>query len=209
MTLVKICGITNQDDALASVEAGADALGFNFYRNSTRFVEPDQARRIVDGLPKRVLTVGVFVNESPDEVRKIVSRSGVGAIQLHGDETPEYCEQLSDHFVIKALRVTSDFEPLAAIAYKVQAVMLDTYDPVKFGGTGHVMDWSTARKTRDLVTRLFLAGGLSPENVAQAIAEVSPYAVDVCTSLEMAPGKKDHNRVRAFIRIAHDTVVKR
>jgi phosphoribosylanthranilate isomerase len=160
-------------------------------------------------LPKHVLTVGVFVNESPEEVRRLVSRSGVGAIQLHGDETPEYCALLSDYFVIKALRVKSDFEPQTAAAYKVQAVMLDTYDPVKFGGTGHVMDWSAARKTRDLVPRLFLAGGLSPENVAQAIAAVSPYAVDVCTSLEIAPGKKDHNRVSAFIRTVHDTVVKR
>ena len=209
MTLVKICGITNQADALASVEAGADVLGFNFYPKSPRFIHPDQARRIVDALPKRVLTVGVFVNESPEDVRNMMSRSGVGAIQLHGDETPEYCELLSDQFVIKALRVKSDFEPTAAAAYKVQAVMLDTYDPVKFGGTGVVMDWSAARKTRDLVTRLFLAGGLSAENVAQAIAEVSPYAVDVCTSLEIAPGKKDHDRVRAFIRTVHDTAVKR
>ena len=209
MTLVKICGITNREDALASVDSGADALGFNFYRHSPRFIEPDEARKIVDELPSGVLAVGVFVNEAPEAVRSIAARAGVGALQLHGDETPEYCELLSDHFLIKALRVNSDFQPSAAAAYKVQAIMLDAYDPIKFGGTGHVIDWSSARKTRGLVTRLFLAGGLSPENVAEAIMEVSPYAVDVCTSLEKAPGKKDHDLVKAFIHTAHNTVVKR
>ena len=209
MTLVKICGITNPEDAFAAVEAGADALGFNFYRNSPRFIEPDRARKIVDALPESVLTVGVFVNEPVEEVKTTLIRSGVGAIQLHGDETPEYCEPLKNHFIIKALRVSSGFQPEAAAAYSVEAIMLDAYDPVKFGGTGRVIDWSAARQTRDLVPRLFLAGGLTPENVAQAISEVSPYGVDVCTSLETTPGKKDHNRMRAFILAVHDTGVKR
>ena len=201
--LIKICGITNLEDALLAVDAGAGALGFNFWRPSRRFIEPGDARVIIDQLPANVLTVGVFVNEeSPQIVERIAAQAGVTALQLHGDESPEYCEALVDHYVIKALGVGDDFEPQHALKYNVRAIMLDALDDKNRGGTGRRINWSAARRTRELVPRLFLAGGLSPENIAEAIAEVHPYAVDACSALESAPGKKDAERVRSFIKAA-------
>ena len=201
--LIKICGITNLEDALFAVDAGAGALGFNFWKPSRRFIEPSEARVIIDQLPANVLTVGVFVNEaSPEIVEQIAAQAGVVALQLHGDESPAYCEALADHYVIKALAVGDDFEPEQALKYNVRAIMLDAFDKKNRGGTGRQIDWSVARRTRELVPRLFLAGGLSPENIAEAIATVEPYAVDACSALESAPGKKDPERVRSFIEAA-------
>lgn len=200
MTYVKICGITNLEDALAAVAAGADMLGFNFYRPSPRYLEPKAARAIIDELPAGVLTCGVFVNEeSPQTVAEIANESGVAALQLHGDETPEYCSQLSDRYVIKVFGVDREFVPEQTAAYSVSAIMLDALDRRAHGGTGRVIDWTTARRTRELVPKLFLAGGLSPENIGAAIEAVNPYAVDACSSLEFSPGRKDAARVRAFV----------
>lgn len=205
MTLVKICGITNLEDALMCTAAGADALGFNFYRQSPRYIEPLTARQIINSLPKKILPVGVFVNEpTPAAVERIASDSGVGAVQLHGDESPEYCRALGDRYVIKVLKAGTGFEPQIALEYEGRAIMLDTFDPEIRGGTGRVFDWSIARKTRTLVPTLFLAGGLSPENVREAIMAVNPYAVDACSSLEELPGKKDSSRVEAFVKAARD-----
>lgn len=205
MTLVKICGITNLEDALMCAETGADALGFNFYRRSPRYIEPLVARQIINNLPKKLLTVGVFVNEpTPAVVERIVTDSGVGAVQLHGDESPEYCRALGDRYVIKVLKAGTDFEPASALEYEGRAIMLDTFDPEMHGGTGRVFDWSVARETRTLVPALFLAGGLSPENVRDAINAVNPYAVDACSSLEVNQGKKDSSRVEAFVKAARD-----
>jgi phosphoribosylanthranilate isomerase len=201
--LVKICGITNLEDAIVAVDAGAGALGFNFYRPSPRYLEPRAARAIITQLPTDVLTVGVFVNEeSPQKVEQIAVEAGVAALQLHGDETPEFCAQLNPRFVIKALSVKPDFDPSRACEYDVQAIMLDAFDKSLRGGTGHVIDWSIAQRTRALVPKLFLAGGLSPDNVAAAIAAVKPFAVDACSALETAPGRKDPQRVRAFVKAA-------
>ena len=206
MTLVKICGITNLEDAQACVEAGADALGFNFYAPSPRYIEPKAARQITAQLPADVLTVGVFVNgETPEIVAQIATDAGVSALQLHGDESPDYCRALSDRFVIKVLPVSRGFKPERAIDYQVQAIMLDALDREARGGTGRVIDWSVARQTAALVPRLFLAGGLSPENVAEAITAVEPYGVDACSALEISPGKKDPERVRAFLQAARVT----
>jgi phosphoribosylanthranilate isomerase len=203
MTFVKICGITNLEDALLSVAAGADALGFNFYRRSPRYIEPFAAREIVEHLPGNVLTVGVFVNEpTPDTVVRIASEAGVAAVQLHGDESPDYCRALRGQYVIKVLTAGSDFKPQQALDYKVQAIMLDTFDPEMRGGTGRVSDWSVARKTRELVPKLFLAGGLAAENLRFAIAAVDPYGVDACSKLEISPGKKIRERVEAFVNAA-------
>lgn len=205
MTLVKICGITNLEDALMCAETGADALGFNFYRRSPRYIEPLVARQIINNLPKKLLTVGVFVNEpTPAVVERIVTDSGVGAVQLHGDESPEYCRALGDRYVIKVLKAGTDFEPASALEYEGRAIMLDTFDPEMHGGTGRVFDWSVARETRTLVPTLFLAGGLSPENVRDAINAVNPYAVDACSALEVNQGKKDSSRVEAFVKAARD-----
>ena len=199
MTLIKICGITNLDDALAAVAAGADALGFNFYKPSPRYITPQSAHEIIAQLPNEVLKVGVFVNEaSPQTVQNIANESGVEAVQLHGDESPEYCRELAQH-TIKALAVSHDFDTNIVQRYQVDAIMLDTKHNTLRGGTGRAFDWSIAQQVNEIVPKLYLAGGLSPENVADAIATVRPYAVDACSSLESVPGKKDHDRMRAFV----------
>lgn len=205
MVRVKICGITNLDDALRSVDAGAHALGFNFYPQSPRYIEPSAARRIIEQLPASILCVGVFVN-LPDaqQVKRLASESGVQAVQLHGDESPAYCQKLKDLFVIKALRVNSDFEPEQAARYETEAVLLDGFSPVAFGGAGQGFDWSVAMRSRKLVAKLFLAGGLNANNVAAAIESVQPYAVDACSGLESVPGRKDMAKVRAFIEAARE-----
>jgi phosphoribosylanthranilate isomerase len=201
---VKICGITNLEDALAAVAAGADMLGFNFYRSSSRYIEPRAAREIIDEFGwTNLLTVGVFVNEkTPELLEQVADEAGVCALQLHGDESPDYCRALKRQHVIKVLRVTRDFVPERALDYKVESIMLDAFDKDLRGGTGQTIDWSIARRTRELVPKLFLAGGLAPENVAAAIAAVEPYAVDVCSAVETAPGKKDAQRMREFVRAA-------
>ncbi|HEX6649291.1 MAG TPA: phosphoribosylanthranilate isomerase [Pyrinomonadaceae bacterium] len=202
MTFIKICGITNVDDALAAIAAGADALGFNFYRPSPRYVTPQTAREIVAQLPSTVLTVGVFVNEESQSVTRIANEAGVTAFQLHGDESPTYCRELADRYVIKTLAVSRDFNVQTVKAYEVEAVMLDTRDNTLRGGTGRVFDWSIAAEVNKAVPKLFLAGGLSPENITEAIETVQPYAVDACSALEDKPGRKNHERMRAFVELA-------
>lgn len=204
MTRVKICGITNLEDALDAVEAGADALGFNFYKRSPRYVEPQAARRIIEELPAKLLTVGVFVNErAPEEVARLASLAGVGAVQLHGDEPPAYAHALRPLRVIKALRVGADFVPERVAEYETNGLLLDAFDSRERGGTGRTFDWEIARRVRALVPKLYLAGGLSVENVAEAVRLVRPYCVDACSRLERAPGRKDPERVRSFIRAVH------
>ena len=207
MTFIKICGITNVDDALAAVAAGADALGFNFYKPSPRYVTPQAAREIVARLPLSMLTVGVFVNEeSPQSVRNIANEAGVTALQLHGDEPPEYCRELGkDRYVIKTFAVAHDFDVRKIQPYEVEeveAIMLDTKHNSLRGGTGRVFDWSVAKEVNEFVPKLFLAGGLSPENIEEAIATVRPYAVDACSALEDEPGRKNRERMRAFVEMA-------
>jgi len=199
MTLVKICGITNLDDALAALDAGADALGFNFYPRSPRYIKPETAGRIIENVPDEVLTVGVFVNEALAVVEKTTSVAGISAIQLHGTESPEYCKALEGRYLIKVFATGSEFKPETVLDYQVKAIMLDAYDGKTFGGSGKLSDWSIARKTRELFPALFLAGGLSAENVSEAIDRVNPYAVDACSQLENEPGQKDHARVRDFV----------
>jgi indole-3-glycerol phosphate synthase / phosphoribosylanthranilate isomerase len=197
---VKVCGITNLKDAQMCVRAGVDMLGFNFYRASSRYIEPLQTRRIIDQLPATVTGVGVFVNEeSPERLAGIAELAGVAAVQLHGDETPSYCRALENCFVIKALWVREDFVAEQLSEYGANAILLDAFSSKGRGGTGEQFDWSVARQALPFVSKLFLAGGLTPENVAPAVAFVRPYAVDVCSSLESAPGKKDDERVRAFV----------
>ncbi|HEY0077505.1 MAG TPA: phosphoribosylanthranilate isomerase [Pyrinomonadaceae bacterium] len=201
MIQVKICGITTGADARAAVEAGADALGFNFWRRSVRYISPQAARRIIEELPEGVLPVGVFVNvREPERLARIASEAGVRAVQLHGDETPDYCRRLVGQTIIKALRVGDDFEPESAATFGASAVLLDAFSKAGRGGTGETFDWSIARRVRALVPQLYLAGGLTPENVPEAIAAVEPFAVDVCSGVESAPARKDHARIRAFIR---------
>ena len=199
MTLVKICGITNLDDALAAVAAGADALGFNFYKPSPRYITPQHAREIIEQLPESLLTVGVFVNEETATVTAIAGEAGLRALQLHGDESPEYCRELADYYVIKTFAVSDTFDVETAKAYEVEAIMLDTKHNRLRGGTGRVFDWSVAQRLRPMIRKLFLAGGLSPENIENAVQIVHPFAVDACSALEDTPGKKNHERMRVFV----------
>lgn len=207
MTYIKICGITNLEDALAAAELGADVLGFNFYKPSPRYIAPHSAREIVKQLPRSVLAVGVFVNEkSPDSVLTIAKEAGVSGLQLHGDESPEFCNELAatPYYVIKALAAGDGFDIQQAEAYQVEAILLDTKDNKLRGGTGRVFDWSIAQQIKELLPKLYLAGGLSPENIEEAIDRVRPYAVDACSGLEDKPGKKNHERMRAFVETARN-----
>lgn len=202
MTLVKICGITNLEDANAAVAAGADAIGFNFYQRSPRYIAPTDARAIIDALPVEIAKVGVFVNaETTTFVEETAAEARIDMVQLHGNETPEFCKSLSQYFVIKVLAVGPDFDISQIRTYTTDAIMLDAFDRKLHGGTGRVIDWGIAKRVRELVPKLFLAGGLSPENVVEAITTVKPFAVDVCSALEKVPGKKDTERMRSFIKL--------
>lgn len=204
MVRVKICGITNVEDAFAAVEAGADALGFNFYRKSPRYIKPERARAIIEQLPPFVTPVGIFVNEDDlDAMARIVVEAGLAVVQLHGDESPALCRRVAERWrVIKAVRVGPEFHPHELALYPAHAILLDAARAGAYGGTGERFDWMLARRAKSFVSVLILAGGLSPENVAEAVRCVQPYAVDVCTGVEACPGKKDVERMRAFIAAA-------
>src|SRR5215510_5053254 len=206
---VKICGITSVDDARAAIDAGADMLGFNFYGPSPRFIEPAPAGQIIRsirleaGRNYRPSMIGVFVNESIQEVAQIAEAVDLEGIQLHGDETVEYCRELKlacpQRLVIKAFAADSDDSVDKARTYPAYAIMIDAFHSGLRGGTGRVADWSLASVVTKKVPRLFLAGGLSPENVAAAIDAVHPYGVDVCSGVESEPGRKSAKRMREFV----------
>lgn len=202
MTLVKICGITNLEDALVSVKFGADALGFNFYEKSPRYILPEKARGICAELPPGVLKVGVFVNESLDKITEIAELVSLNAIQLHGDETPEFVGEAKARFsgeIIKALRVSKDFTPEDVLRFDADAILLDSFSRREYGGTGETFDWELAKKVGELIPKMYLAGGLSVENIADAIIRVRPFAIDACSLLEKEKGRKDSQKVRDFI----------
>ncbi|MDO8446400.1 MAG: phosphoribosylanthranilate isomerase [Deltaproteobacteria bacterium] len=202
MVKVKICGITNLEDALTSAEYGADALGFIFYEKSSRYITPEDAGSIIKELPPFVTTVGVFVNETVERMNEIKRISGVEAFQLHGDETPEMCGAL-DVKVIKGFRVSDQWSVAGDQfpKYKVSAYLLDTHREGVPGGTGETFSWDVAIEARKY-GRIILAGGLTPENVSDAVKKVRPYAVDVASGVEERPGKKDLRKVREFIERA-------
>lgn len=200
MLRIKICGITNLEDAIAATDYGADALGFVFHPQSPRNVTPETVKEIISELPPYVTTVGVFVNEKKSAIEKIVSFSGLDIIQLHGSEPPAMCRM--SRKVIKAIRVKdlTSLEPLKK--YKASAFLLDTYSPDATGGTGRIFNWDIAIEAKKL-GRIVLAGGLTPENVAEAIRWVMPFAVDVATGVEGSKkGRKDHKKLRQFIERA-------
>ena len=198
---VKICGVTNPDDALAAVEAGADALGFVFHKASPRYVGADVVRNIVASLPPLVLPVGVFVNEELKKVRDLMDSCGLAVAQLHGDETATYCEELGRP-VLKAIRLRNTSSFLAMAEYKgraqVRGFVLDAYSDAAYGGTGHVADWALAAEAA-CTAPIILAGGLTSANVREAILKVRPYGVDVSSGVEASPGKKDPAKVKGFI----------
>jgi phosphoribosylanthranilate isomerase len=198
MTFVKICGITNLEDALFASEAGADALGFVFHKKSPRYIAPERAWDIIKRLPPFVVTVGVFADQDAEDIRRVAAESNVDAVQLHGNESPEYCSSIGKR-IIKAIRVR-DIESLIDIKkYNVSAFLLDTYDKELRGGTGRIFNWEIAREAKAINKRIIIAGGLTPENVSEAIKIVEPYGVDVSGGVESEKGKKDHQKIKAFI----------
>jgi phosphoribosylanthranilate isomerase len=197
MTKVKICGITALDDALMAAEAGADALGFVFFEKSPRHVDPQQAARIISQLPPFIQAVGLFVNAEADYVNETAELCGLDLVQLHGDESPSYCD-LIHRRVMKAFRVKG-METVARLSqYRVAAFLLDAYCADSYGGTGKSFDWDCAVAAKEQ-GRIVLAGGLDPDNVAAAVARVLPYGVDVSSGVESSPGRKDPEKVRRFI----------
>lgn len=203
MTRIKICGITNLDDAIISVKFGADALGFNFYEKSPRYITPEAALVIIKNLPENVLKVGVFVNASLDKIAKIASLAKLSALQLHGEETPDFVRELkakTNLETIKAFRVSPGFQPDDILKYEADAILLDAFSPIEHGGTGETFDWEIALKVRQLFPKMYLAGGLTAENVWEAINRVKPFAVDVCSSIEAGKGKKDKEKLRNFCK---------
>lgn len=198
MTRVKICGITNLDDALVAVDAGADALGFNF-ATGPRKVDPKTARRIIERLPPFVVVVGVFVGEDTS-VARIADECGVQVIQLHGGESAHFADSLSPRPVVPVVHV-KDAASLKAIAsYQgASAILLDAKAPGMLGGTGRTFDWDLAVEAKRFGKPIILAGGLNPDNVADAVRAVDPYAVDAASGVESSPGRKDHELLRAFV----------
>jgi phosphoribosylanthranilate isomerase len=201
MVKVKICGITNATDALMAASAGADAVGFNFWPSSPRYIEPQDVIPIRLSLPPFVATVGVFVNAPPERVRDIMGQCGLEYAQLHGRETPRMVSQLRGLRVIKAIRMRREEDLTELERYAVEAFLLDTYVKGTPGGTGEPFDWDLARAASSRA-KIVLAGGLTPENVAEAVRAARPYAVDVATGVEESPGKKSRELVNRFVRAA-------
>ena len=198
-TRIKVCGVTRLEDALFAVRLGVSALGFNFYRPSPRYIAPAAARAIIDRLPPFVAAVGIYANETEMEyVTAIADEAGVGAIQLHGPKFPSGEFQPSGRPLIRAVAVDKDFKPESLAALKASAFLLDAFHPHLSGGTGTTFNWELAREASRFGT-IILAGGLNPANVGRAIQEVHPYAVDVASGVELAPGQKDPELLRAFI----------
>ena len=196
MVKVKICGMTNYEDAIAAVNFGADAIGFIFHQPSPRYISPNMAAQITRKLPPFVTTVGVFVKKRPKEIQEIIRVAGIDIVQLHGDESPEICHAFKR--VIKVVRVKDDNLSMLK-QYLVSAFLLDTYTNTTYGGTGTSFDWDIAKKAKRFGP-IILAGGLTPENVKEAVQKVIPYGVDVVSGVEgEIKGEKNHNKMKAFI----------
>jgi phosphoribosylanthranilate isomerase len=198
-TRVKICGITNLADAQAAVAVGADVLGLNFYEGSPRRVSMKTAAEIANQLPPFVMRAGVFVNADEELVTRAIGECGLSLLQFHGDEPPEFCAQFG-LMSMKAFRIR-DAESLKQLPrFQTDAYLLDAFSPEARGGTGEKFNWELAIEAQKFGKPIFLAGGLTPENVADAVRKVRPFGVDVASGVESAPGQKDTSKVRAFIR---------
>lgn len=196
---IKICGLTNVSDALAAVDAGADALGFMFYEASPRHLTAEAAAKIIRRLPPFVAKVGVFVNASAGAIQRTAEACGFDTLQLHGEETPEFCREFPKLKIVKAFRIKDAASLQALPPYETDAWLLDSFVPGKPGGTGEKFNWELAAEAKESGRPVILAGGLTPENIAEAVHEVWPFGVDVSSGVESAPGRKDHARIRDFI----------
>lgn len=202
MVKVKICGITNLEDALYAASHGADALGFVFYKKSPRYIKPEKAREIIKYLPKTITKVGVFVNAREATVRKITDNLKLDVLQFHGDESEDFCSRFRDFKMIKAFRVKDEIDLAELSNYGVWAYLFDSFSEEKFGGTGKRFNWKTLSCLKSLKKTIFLSGGLNPGNVKKALRAFSANWVDASSSLEIYPGKKDSVKIRKFIRNA-------
>ncbi len=199
---IKICGLTNYEDAAAALDMGADMLGFNFYPKSPRYVDPKKAADIIAKIPAFTDIVGVFVNETYDNVRKTVDNCQLCWAQFHGDETPEYVRDFRTFNIktMKAVRVRDSHDVDYAMQFHTDAILLDAYDPKKYGGTGISFDWNVIG---DMTKRVFLAGGINPDNVIKAV-ELGVYGIDVCSGIESKTGIKDHKKMKQlFDNVRH------
>ncbi len=201
---VKICGVTNKEDALNAISLGAEAIGFIFSKDSPRYISPEKAEGISLFLPPFVLLVGVFVNQSKEEITEIAHKVHLDLIQLHGNETPSFCLGMPRR-IIKAIRVNEieDLNQIPQYQGIVSAILLDTKVHNLEGGTGKTFDWGLALKAKEFEIPLILAGGINSTNIKKAVNMVKPYAVDLSSGVENEPGKKDYNKMQEIMKIAH------
>jgi len=199
---IKICGITNYDDAKNAVSLGVDALGFIFYPKSPRYIPPVTAREIIKKLPPFVTKVGVFVDENETFIQSAFTQSGIDTVQLHGNETPEFAHSISCT-VVKAFAVGPKFDLDSLTKYKVAGYLLDTWSE-SYGGSGKTFDWDIARDAAHIHPNIILAGGLSPTNIRDALQNVAPYAVEFNSGVEIKPGVKNHYKMRDAIAIVRN-----
>lgn len=202
MVKVKICGITNLEDAIASVDAGYDALGFVFYKKSPRYITPQKTRDIIKQLPRKIIKIGVFVNSEEKTIKHIAKSCGLDILQFHGNELPEFCARFKDYKIIRAFRVKDKINFKKISRYRTFAYLFDTFVNSKIGGTGKRFDWELIRGIRAKIKRpVFLSGGLNEKNVKEAIKVIRPEWIDVSSSVEKKPGKKDHKKLKKFIEV--------
>ncbi|MCK4244619.1 MAG: phosphoribosylanthranilate isomerase [Candidatus Omnitrophica bacterium] len=205
MTEIKICGITNEEDAKAAVDSGVDFLGFNFYPKSPRFIAPGKAKEIIDALSSDIARVGVFVNEEISVIEQTIRDCSLNLLQLHGDETVLFCEELKykikDYKLIKVFRIDNeqDMKFIPEFGKVADYYLLDTYSVDKFGGTGRTFSWNLACQIKKMGKPIFLSGGLTPENVEEAIKKVDPFCVDVASGVESYSGKKNLEKMKLFV----------
>ncbi|MCM8782980.1 MAG: phosphoribosylanthranilate isomerase [Candidatus Omnitrophica bacterium] len=202
---VKICGITNLEDALESIKAGSDALGFVFYKKSPRYISEDKALQIIRGLPKKIKKVGVFVSDREARIKRIADLLGLDILQFHGNETVEFCKRFKDYKVIKAIRIKNRITVRDIARYPVWGILFDRYETGSFGGTGKTFDWNLIKGLRLKDKVIFVSGGLNLGNVRMAIEKLKPDWVDVSSSLEKKPGRKDIPKLKRFIEIVKQT----
>jgi len=198
---VKICGITNLEDAIAAVITGCDALGFVFYKKSPRYITPEKAKKIIRLVPQDIRKVGVFVNAPEKNIREIARKCKLDLLQFHGDESPEFCRKFKGYKIIKAFRVKDKIDPENILSYKTFAYLFDTFTNKRFGGTGKAFNWRLLKEIGKLKRPVFLSGGLNTQNVKKAIKIVHPQWVDVSSSVEKRTGKKDYKKVKQFIEV--------
>jgi phosphoribosylanthranilate isomerase len=208
MTQVKICGITNEEDALCAAGCGADALGFIFYPPSPRYIVPADALRIIQKLPAHITRVGVFVNEAADNVKRIAELCGLDFIQLHGDESVEYCAGFAPEIIVKAVELRNENDVINALQYNAAAILVDSRNNDLYGGTGKTSNWNLALKIKSKKP-LILSGGLNEDNVGEALERVTPCALDINSGVEIKPGKKDHEKITRIFDVIRRADVER